>query len=750
MIPLGLRLLFQSGREALWRLLAIVGGVAIGVALLLAIMSGFTGLGERESRISWLQTEGSRVKDMTQPVPADALLWDNKSDRVQGTMINRVDVAGGNGSVRIPGVGRIPAAGEYYVSPALATLIAQHPKDQLADRFGTKQIGVISKEALGSSNELTVISGQTEATFRERPNVQAVTRINTETQSPDGQFMRMVLAIGAAGIIFPTAMFVAVSTRLAAARREERFAAIRLVGGTKRQVVVLAAIETGVGALLGIVLGSLLYLPFPYILSRYELVGIQFYPEYLSVTPVQYLAVTLGVLAAAIGISFFALRKIDASPLGVARKAPAKPPRSWRVIPLALGLAAAWYMAYQDNDAANELTMIGTLLLCGIGVFLIGPWLAVVTARLMKRFDTGAAGLIAGSRLLTQPSSIFRAVSGVVIAIFVVSVFNAIATGYITASTKDRTSVLPAGTVSVFVDGPGLSGTLRVTKPGTNPAERSLERMDAIAAALDADTNVTDIATLYSVPSNMKLHDVTVQIEGGSKQTLTPDMLMSCATATTYGFKGCPRDKYIAVPEYSLLERQPSPPEGWQYVQAARAELTPARLLVGSDGSRAAIEHIRTTAIVAANDTIPVMTDQEFYATSIKMFTQLRAITNLGMLIVLLVAGCSLLVAVADSLLERKRPFTLLRLTGMSLRQLRLAVMLEATIPLTVTAIVAATIGTLYGGLLLKATADVTLVAPTLTYILTIVGGIVLSLAIVACTLPLLGNLSKAENARFE
>ena len=55
--------------------------------------------------------------------------------------------------------------------------------------------------------------------------------------------MRIVFAIGGVGLLAPVVVFVATATRLAAARREQRLAALRLAGATTGQVGVMAAVE---------------------------------------------------------------------------------------------------------------------------------------------------------------------------------------------------------------------------------------------------------------------------------------------------------------------------------------------------------------------------------------------------------------------------------------------------------------------------------------------------------------------------
>lgn len=733
MIALGLRLLFRSGREALWRLSAIVGGVTLGTAMLLIILAGFTALDNRDARSAWLETEGTTIGNDGE-LPQDVLLWNKSLDMFDAKTIDRVDVAGNGSDTHVPGVEHLPGPGEYYASPALTELINTHPNDQLADRYG-KQVGVLDIEVIGAANDLIVLVGRQPDKLADSSGTMAVTEINKQPGGTDIRFLQIALAVGAVGIIFPTAMFVAVSTRLAAARREERFAAIRLVGGTKRQIIALATVETSVGALSGLLLGYLLFMPLSYVVTKFEFVGVQFYHQDLKVTLSQLLAVWAGVFVVTVGMAYVALRKVDISPLGVTRKAPAKPPRAWRVIPLLLGMAGVIYMAYKDNGAANELTMIVTFLLCGLGVFLIGPWLAWQIARLLKRIDLGSATLIAGSRLLAQPSAIFRAVSGIVIAIFVVSVFSSIMTTYTKGAPSNRQPVI-------------AESTLAVDLLDTETQQDTLRQYQTVRDAANGTPDATSIITLYGVPEGLPDHTVTLKTEGQS-HSLEAEYLLSCQDAQALGFNECPDGKFIALPSYALFDRQ-YPPEGWQYVEADTSTLQPSRLLVGTTGGEGAVERVRTAVAQATGDSVWILTDEELFAKGVRLFTQIKALTNLGILVVLLVAGCSLLVAVADSLLERKRPFTLLRLTGMSLGQLRAAVMLEAAVPLVATALLAAVAGTLFGGLLLKATNDSPLMAPSLDFVLTLAAGVGLSLAIVACTLPLLGKMTRSENARFE
>jgi predicted lysophospholipase L1 biosynthesis ABC-type transport system permease subunit len=133
-----------------------------------------------------------------------------------------------------------------------------------------------------------------------------------------------------------------------------------------------------------------------------------------------------------------------------------------------------------------------------------------------------------------------------------------------------------------------------------------------------------------------------------------------------------------------------------------------------------------------------------------QLLSQLRTASEVVILASLLIAGCSLAVTTVAGLSERKRPFSLLRLTGVSLGVLRRVVALETAAPLIVIAIASAAIGLVASDLFLRSQLGLTLRLPGPTYYLIVVGGLVGSLAIIASTLPLLSRITRLEDARME
>jgi predicted lysophospholipase L1 biosynthesis ABC-type transport system permease subunit len=122
--------------------------------------------------------------------------------------------------------------------------------------------------------------------------------------------------------------------------------------------------------------------------------------------------------------------------------------------------------------------------------------------------------------------------------------------------------------------------------------------------------------------------------------------------------------------------------------------------------------------------------------------------TNVVIVASLIIAACSLAVNIASGLGERKRPFSLLRLTGVPTGVLRRVVTLESAMPLLLVAGVSIVVGLVSAGLYLSSQADIAFRIPGMTYWATVVGGLTASLAIIASTFPLLNRMTGPEVAR--
>ena len=777
MIPLGLRLVISGGREAIARLVVLAAAVGLGVGLLLTAVAATNAVTTWNNRHTWYWTGTAWVP----PGPATRaapLWWHPGSDIFNGQTISRFDVAaGGTSSPVPPGIPRDPGPGQYYASPALAALLRTTPANQLADRYPGHLAGQIGDAALPSPSSLVIIIGRTPAQLAHTPDSVRVTSISTTLvgwpvsrmeANPRGlayapldpgggaSAVNLILSVVALAIVAPVLIFIATATRLSAARREERFAAMRLVGATRRQVSLLAATESSVAGILGVAAGFGIFFLLRIPVAGIPFIGQPFFAAELTLSLRDILAVAIGVPVFAAAAARLALRRVHISPLGVARRATPKPLRAWRVVPLLAGLAELGFWTIHGHPASaggQVQAFLSSFAFIIVGLFIAGPWLTMAAARVMARWTSHPGTLIAACRLADNPKAAFRAVSGLVLALFITTVaVVAIAT----QNAKDLTRFGSAAEADVLTDqvsqgagnpGPGAPG-MRAGAAAPGPAAAAAP----LTARLSGIPGVQGVLVVRADPG--------LTIRGTFHGLGGPAGVVSCAQLATVPALGrCPAGAataaFPAAGFNGSLFGTDATAITWPAanVPAARLDTLGADAInVGTDGSTKAVEQARTVLENAraypAVSTLSTLGD--IIAQDNSANSDYQQLANTVILVSLPIAGCTLAAGIAAGLADRKRPFSLLRLTGARLAMLRRVVVLESAVPLL--AVAAAAIGTGFAGAAMFASEaqQHPMVAPGAAYYVLTAGGIVVSLGIIAATFPLLARITGPEVARNE
>ena len=778
MIRLGLRLTVSGGREAAVRLILIAAAVALGVGLVLMSLAGVNAVNKQNARYAWLGTgtvpaspTGSASTSTTgQASAASPLWWLLQADHFAGQTIARVDVAAtGPGSPVPPGIPRLPGPGQFYASPALSALLHSIPAGELGDRFPGHQIGTIGAAALPAPNSLIIIIGHTasQLSHLQLSHVPGATEVRsisaTSPSSCNGSNcavgaginangIDLILSVVACALLFPVLIFIGTATRLSAARREQRFAAIRLVGATPRQVSVISAVESTVAAVAGVAAGFGLFFLLRTPLAAVPFTGAPFFPGDLSLSAMDVLAVAIGVPLAAAAAARLALRRVQISPLGVTRQVTPRAPRAWRLIPLLAGLAELAYFAaagHPGTTGGQIQAFLPGFLLIMVGLVIAGPWLTMVAARVLARRAHRPATLIASRRLADNPRAGFRAVSGLVLALFV----TAVAVGVITTIVANRGA--PSG-------GAAASDTL-TAQLGYGQGEAiqiqgrsaSAPVSHALLTKLQFIQGVQAVALIHANPLGIKISAAKMGLR--SSFGLVPAALISCAQLSHIPLLGrCPAGaQAAAIPSAGFLGLDHSlAATTWPAaaISAQRLQRVGVQaIFVGTNGLTSAIERARTTLELAYPDLpSPPTTIGEFAAQTNRTTLAYEQLAEVIILVSLPIAGCTLAVSVAAGLTDRKRPFSLLRLTGAPLGVLRRVVALESAAPLLITALVSTGLGFLAAGLFVSAQLGYPLRPPGAEYYLIVVAGLAASLGIIASTLPVLDRITGPETARNE
>jgi FtsX-like permease family len=190
------------------------------------------------------------------------------------------------------------------------------------------------------------------------------------------------------------------------------------------------------------------------------------------------------------------------------------------------------------------------------------------------------------------------------------------------------------------------------------------------------------------------------------------------------------------------------------------AKLSLITVLVRVD-SPATLERVRTYLAVntpppesggQGSAPTPPRTFGETLQIRISRAATFQKIVYAAVALTLIVAGCSLAVAVGGGLVDRKRPFTLLRVSGTPVGVLSRVVLMEAAVPLVAATVVAAGIayGTSMWAFVRLAPAGTAIPQLGSDYYALMGIGLAVAFGVITVTLPLLRRMTSPGNVRFE
>ena len=666
------RLLVANDRSARRRLAGIVAGVMVGVALFLMLLAAAQAFPERSMRSSWASTaliSGPSEQSNHTDLQPDHALTDGELavasnvDVVDNRLITVLRVAlpeSGTTSVRIPGSDVVPKRGEYLASPALAKRIASLPADQLGDRYG-KQVGVLSPEAVEGPDSLVAVVGTdlgTVATSEFYIPPQVVTSfqgIPFESES-----YRIATLVGAIAVLVPALLLVGIVTDLGAAQRAERFATLRLIGATPQQVARTAALEIGATTFVGALAGVALYLAMIPVAGQITLRTSRFYYSDLLRSPVNAVLAVVVTTAGAAAVAWWRTRRADLGPLGGSRERTERRPRLISLAPVILGtvgLISTPTVAHQDSDLTIYL-LPASFLCTMLGLLWAGPLLTWWVARGGRALARSAAQVIGFNRITQHPRAVFRAVAGVVAAVYAMTVF-AVA---ITAA---------AGTHDVTQGGGHLSPTTLEAMPAVSDEGAVSGAVDRLAAVPGVTT-----VTVGRISGNGKQNRVILEADKaealGAPHVAAPGGAVSISTRWLH----------------QNAAASPSPVSA-EELASAREHGAPV-ILVGTDpASPGAIERARTALATSGLPlgTAPTSPHSIQALEGSAMENQFAQLGYIGILIAAGISAVSLGVSTVAALLGRRRVLGLLRLVGMPVATLRSMISYETMLP-AVTALV--------------------------------------------------------------
>ena len=735
-------LLKKSGRQSFARLGLTTAAVALGIVLVCYFTAGVNGLMGRVNGLAINTAAYQAARGVAEQKPiagveplkvggtrrGDASKW-------RGQYIQYYSMYGTAKSPQFAKL-KTPRPGEYYLSKALADAVAEYPEDNILARFGknTKYLGVIPSEYTASPDALMIVRGASAEEVAEsdaftksqgQPSYFAdVYRTDANGLKSDAKIdpvAVIVFGVGGTILLFPIVIFVSVATQLGAAQREKRYAALRLIGATKRQVGRVLMLESLLASVVGVIIGLGAFWLLQAPLQDFKMDGMRFNPSDLALTGTQYALIIGLTLGLTMFVNWRRMRRAQISPLGVSRSVEkVKKLRAWRALVPALGIAFfAWLSSKPGRDwldankesAIPMLLLTTALLLVMFGLILAGGWLTNKLSLLAARWANNGSMLIAGKRTAVHSRTVFRSVSGVVLALFAGSFYLTATSGIEglnAQAVKDNGfSQLKRGTAIVI--GRSLPGDM--------------------AEQLQQKSYITSVATIYPREDGdaIRCQDLAKYTEHTCLNNARPDQ-----------FALLNFDKPV-VKNVSLINDKVDTNGVKEYLVTLKSDndIEKLRTLVTAKAN----QYDLTYAVSGTDSKKPHINP------TIREFADLAYV---GIGVTLFVAVASLIVSTIGGLMERRRSLYTLRLSGMRLAQLKRLVMVESVAPLLTTSILSCGFG-VWTGAVFTSTFSTTL-KPVLTPTYFAIVGIGLVTAIIGIylILPMVDKLTRAEANQTE
>lgn len=735
-------LLKKSGRQSFARLGLTTAAVALGIVLVCYFTAGVNGLMGRVNGLAINTAAYQAARGVAEQKPiagveplkvggtrrGDASKW-------RGQYIQSYSMYGTAKSPQFAKL-KTPRPGEYYLSKALADAVAEYPEDNILARFGknTKYLGVIPSDYVASPDALMIVRGASAEEVAEsdaftksqgQPSYFAdVYRTDANGLKSDAKIdpvAVIVFGVGGTILLFPIVIFVSVATQLGAAQREKRYAALRLIGATKRQVGRVLMLESLLASVVGVIIGLGAFWLLQAPLQDFKMDGMRFNPSDLALTGTQYALIIGLTLGLTMFVNWRRMRRAQISPLGVSRSVEkVKKLRAWRALVPALGIAFfAWLSSKPGRDwldankesAIPMLLLTTALLLVMFGLILAGGWLTNKLSLLAARWANNGSMLIAGKRTAVHSRTVFRSVSGVVLALFAGSFYLTATSGIEglnAQAVKDNGfSQLKRGTAIVI--GRSLPGDM--------------------AEQLQQKSYITSVATIYPREDGdaIRCQDLAKYTEHTCLNNARPDQ-----------FALLNFDKPV-VKNVSLINDKVDTNGVKEYLVTLKSDndIEKLRTLVTAKAN----QYDLTYAVSGTDSKKPHINP------TIREFADLAYV---GIGVTLFVAVASLIVSTIGGLMERRRSLYTLRLGGMRLAQLKRLVMVESVAPLLTTSILSCGFG-VWTGAVFTSTFSTTL-KPVLTPTYFAIVSIGLAAAIIGIylILPMVDKLTRAEANQTE
>ncbi len=396
-------------------------------------------------------------------------------------------------------------------SPALTTLARLAVSGGRSDRLR------IALTAVGSAAGTLALLGAVSVLFIDAGDGPYRLEVLRQPGLRPGVIIAIVL------LCIPLLAFVGQCSRIGAPARDRRLAMVRMAGATPSEAVKVAAIETGLAAFIGALIGTgaffLVRLIFdtteavmlsvesvttganglPYRTVTEELLDARWLPSDVAIPVWALVLVVLLIPVAAAGGAVLALRKVTISPFGVVRSTIDRPPATLPVLLFLGGTGGliAWDLVTRVlglGEEAGPLAAVALLLFLAsaIGLLIGSASIAAAIGRFLAPRTGRPAVLIATRRMIAAPFRSSRAATSVLLAVLIGSAVQGVRANFLLGT--DPADDFYANTFTLINGVLVVAVVLAAASLLITSAESIVERRRTLAALKAGGTPTRELA----------------------------------------------------------------------------------------------------------------------------------------------------------------------------------------------------------------------------------------------------------------
>lgn len=594
--------------------------------------------------------------------------------------------------------------------------------------------------------------------------------------TPDDRLLAMSVVVF---LCLPITVLLMSIGRLSASTRDRRLASLRMLGLSPARTRLVAGLENGILSALGALLGLVAsFGVVPLVEAAATDRGWLLQPLRRSWSSTA--LVCAGLVLLSVVVSLAPTRSLQRGPMQVRREGATTSPSVWRVLPLAVGVAALVAtlltpLPTENSPISATVTaymMLTGAVLTGIGLLIALPLAVRGAADLTTRRSGGVTALLAARRLQSEPTSTVRLVAGLTIAVFLI-------TGAVGVLAAFQALPQYINARQAYEQGP--QHHLAFLQLANHAGTGSTEDTGALPSARVLGRQLQDTAGVRAVIPKYSIESTGCGNSGGG--SCGNVFVGTCAQfALVQTVPGC-RDDTISMINSSWSRYTPGESQTITLVNddGKTATVTPsARILVTSDeafarsSSQASLFIPATTPQVASilgsprgydvltgpgqapRTALQATADHlrvEVHLEDLEVYQGVQGYQLLLSTLAVVVLGIGLLavlITTIDRAIERRRQVASQVALGVPIRVLRGSQLLQTLLPLWLGLVAAIGLGYLTGAAYLKIGATPDAAPPTDTIGAMAVAALVGAAVVAAATLPGIGGRLTPDLLRRE